>query len=70
MTGMEQLIFGYGVFATLLLIAGVIYTIREFREIGRHPEEHTKEQVWARNYKKKPPNDPAQSPIETRADRG
>ncbi len=39
MTGADRIIFVYGVFATLLLIAGLLYTIREFREINRHPEK-------------------------------
>jgi hypothetical protein len=36
----ESIIFGYGVFVTLLLVAGLLYTVREFREIGRHPENY------------------------------
>ena len=38
MTTADRIIFVYGVFATLLLIGGLIYTIREFREIDEHPE--------------------------------
>jgi hypothetical protein len=38
MTTADKIIFAYGVFAVLMLIAGLIYTIREFREIERHPE--------------------------------
>ncbi len=31
-----------GIFATLLLLGGWLYTIRDFREIGRHPEKYVK----------------------------
>lgn len=36
----DKIIFAYGVFVTLLLIGGLIYTIREFREMDRHPENY------------------------------
>lgn len=44
----ERIIFGYGVFVTLLLVGGLIYTIREFREIGRHPENYRPRQYKRR----------------------
>jgi hypothetical protein len=38
MTKADLVIFVYGVFATLVLVGGLIYTVREFREIDEHPE--------------------------------
>lgn len=38
MTNADLVIFVYGIFATLVLIGGIIYTVREFREIDEHPE--------------------------------
>lgn len=36
-------IFGLGVFVTLLLAAGLFFTVLEFRDIDRHPEQHEPE---------------------------
>ena len=33
-------IFGLGLFVTLLLAAGLFFTVMEFRDIDRHPEQH------------------------------
>ncbi len=33
-------IFGVGLFVTLLLAAGLFFSILEFRDIDRHPELH------------------------------
>ena len=33
-------IFGLGLFVTLLLAAGLFFTVLEFRDIDRHPEQH------------------------------
>lgn len=38
MTKADLVIFVYGVFATLVLVGGLIYTVREFSEIDEHPE--------------------------------
>lgn len=42
MTTADRIIFVYGVFATLLLLGGLLYTIRDFREMGRNPEKYVK----------------------------
>jgi len=33
-------IFAVGLFVTLLLAAGLVLTVLEFRDIARHPEQH------------------------------
>ncbi len=33
-------VFGLGLFVTLLLAAGLFFTVLEFRDIDRHPEQH------------------------------
>lgn len=38
MTTADKIIFAFGVFATLMLVGGLLFTAREFREIGKHPE--------------------------------
>jgi hypothetical protein len=38
MSSGDWIIFVFGMFATLLLFAGLAYTIREFHEINKHPE--------------------------------
>ncbi len=43
MTGPDLIIFAFGVFVTLLLFGGLFFTIREFREINKHPERFTNE---------------------------
>lgn len=44
MTAADKIIFAFGVFATLLLMGGgLFFTIREFREINKHPERFTHE---------------------------
>ena len=43
MTAADRIIFAFGVLATLLLFAGLFFTIREFREINKHPERFTQE---------------------------
>ena len=43
MTGSDKIIFAFGVFATLLLLGGLLFTISEFREIRKHPERFTQE---------------------------
>lgn len=48
MTTADLIIFVYGVFATLVLIGGLVYTIREFQEIDKHPER------FVRNKKQDP----------------
>ena len=46
MTVMDRIIFVGGVCAVVLLIAGVLYTISEFREIGRHLENQPTKHYW------------------------
>ncbi len=36
----EWTIFSVGLFTSLLLIAGLFFTVREFRDIAKHPERH------------------------------
>lgn len=36
----NAVIFGLGLFVTLLLAAGLFFTIQEFRDVDRHPERH------------------------------
>lgn len=38
MSSGDWIIFVFGMFATFLLFAGLLYTIREFQEIDKHPE--------------------------------
>ena len=38
MTTSDIIIFAFGIFATLMLLGGLLYTVREFREISNHPE--------------------------------
>ena len=39
----DIIIFAFGVFATLLLLGGLLLTVGEFREIKKHPERFTQE---------------------------
>ena len=43
MTSGDIIIFAFGVFATLLLLGGLLLTVGEFREIKKHPERFTNE---------------------------
>lgn len=43
MNASDKIIFAFGVFATLLLLGGLLFTAREFREIRKHPERFTQE---------------------------
>ena len=43
MTAADVIIFAFGVFATLLLLGGLLLTVSEFREIKKHPERFTDE---------------------------
>ena len=36
----EWTIFGVGLVTTMLLAAGLFFTVREFRDIAKHPEKH------------------------------
>lgn len=36
----DNSIFGFGVFVTLLLFAGVVLTYLEFRKMGKYPERY------------------------------
>ena len=36
----EWTIFGVGLGTTMLLAAGLFFTVREFRDIAKHPEQH------------------------------
>jgi len=36
----EWTIFGVGVVTTMLLASGLFFTVREFRDIAKHPEKH------------------------------
>lgn len=38
MTTADKIIFAFGVFATLMLVGGLLFTAREFREINKYPE--------------------------------
>jgi hypothetical protein len=48
MTAADKIIFAFGVFATLLLLGGLLFTAREFREIRKHPErfKHEPDFSW------------------------
>jgi hypothetical protein len=35
----DRIIFAYGIFVTLLMLAGLIYDIFAFRKMGRHAEK-------------------------------
>ena len=37
---LDKIIFGYGVFIFVLFLGGLIFTIREMREMGKHPERY------------------------------
>ena len=43
MTASDVIIFAFGAFVTLLLFGGLFFTIREFREINKHPERYVNE---------------------------
>lgn len=48
MTTSDIIIFAFGIFATLMLLGGLLYTVREFREISNHPERFKpKIGLWA-----------------------
>jgi hypothetical protein len=38
MSAADKIIFAFGVFTTLLLSGGVLFTIPEFRKMGQHAE--------------------------------
>ena len=37
---MEAYVLGIGILVTALFLTGIFYTIREFREMEKHPEDH------------------------------
>jgi hypothetical protein len=43
MSGSDKIIFAFGLLATLLLFSGLLFTIREFREIRKHSERFAQE---------------------------
>jgi hypothetical protein len=56
MTTADRIIFVYGVFVTLLLIAGLIFTIKEMHKMGANPEKYRPE-PWFTKPKARPMDD-------------
>ena len=40
---MEPFVFGIGVLVTLLFFTGIFYTVREFKQMDKAPEDYHKE---------------------------
>jgi hypothetical protein len=37
---LDKIVFGFGAFVFVLFFAGLIFTILEMREMGKHPENY------------------------------
>lgn len=40
---MDSYLLGFGIFVTVLFLMGVFYSIKEFKEMEKHPEEFHRE---------------------------